>query len=265
MAKTDTLTVFSIAIIAYIIQNILHEFGGHGLTSVLVGGEVLSGSTAYLEHDLEDVTLLGKHLVSAAGPLINLLFGGIFWLLLKTRKGDATGMDYFLWISMVVNLLTGTGYFLFSGIAGIGDWDDIIRHFQYYGLWRSGLIVVGFLSYFWAIWLALVTLKPWIGTTVPTRSKLALRLTLFPYLLGSTCATLGALFNPISMLFVFSSAASTFGGTSGLAWMSQLYQTRWFRPEKSQALSIRRNYFWVGLAFILLAFHIGILGRSIKF
>ena len=47
----DILTVISIAVIAFIIQNVLHEFVGHGGASVIVGGKIISLSTAYLEHD----------------------------------------------------------------------------------------------------------------------------------------------------------------------------------------------------------------------
>lgn len=262
--NVDNLTLVAITIIVYIIQNILHEFVGHGIATILVGGEIISWSTAYLENDLDAVSNIGKQIVSASGPVINILFGLLFWAILHFKKRTASSIDYFIWLSMTVNLLTGTGYFLFSGVIGIGDWNNVISYFNHYWLWRSILIILGIISYLGVIWVSLNTLNLYIGTS-GIRNKLALRLTLIPYLFGSAASTIGAIFNPISMVFVFTSAASTFGGTSGLAWMAQLYSTKLFSKKDCEAIIIKRNYIWIMLAFILLIIHVIIIGQSIKF
>jgi hypothetical protein len=262
--KVDSLTLIAISIIVFIIQNVLHEFVGHGIATILLGGEIVSWSTAYLENDLDAVSNIGKQIISASGPLINILFGLLFWAILHFKKRTALSIDYFIWLSMTVNLLTGTGYFLFSGVIGIGDWDNVISYFNHYWLWRTSLIILGIISYLGIIWVSLSTLNRYIGTSV-LRNKLALRLTLIPYLFGSAASTIGAIFNPISMVFVFTSAASTFGGTSGLAWMSQLYFTKLFLKIDCEAIIIKRSYIWIMLAFILLMIHVIIIGQSIKF
>ena len=174
-------------------------------------------------------------------------------------------MKFFLWLSMTVNLMTGTGYFLFSGVMGIGDWDVVIRELESYWIWRTLLIMLGLALYCLTIWLSLVILNQFIGSKEPERSQRALRLTLFPYLFGSTAATLGALFNPISIFFVFTSAASTFGGTSGLAWMSQLYSTKLFPKIDHSPIMIRRKPAWIIIAVIFLVIHILVIGPGINF
>ncbi|MGC9366893.1 MAG: hypothetical protein ACP5FK_07615 [bacterium] len=262
--KVDTLTLIAISIIVFTVQNVLHEFGGHGIATIILGGEIISWSTAYLENDLDAVSNIGKQIVSAAGPLINILFGLLFWVILHFKKKTASSIDFFVWLFMTVNLLTGTGYFLFSGVTGIGDWNNVISYFNHYWLWRSGLIILGLISYLVVIWIALNTLNGYIGTS-DSRNKLALKLTLIPYLSGSIASTIGAIFNPISMVFVFTSAASSFGGASGLAWMSQMYSTKLFPEKDYKAIVIKRNYFWIILAIVFLLIHVIIIGQSIKF
>ena len=261
----DILTVISIAIVAFIIQNVLHEFVGHGGATVMVGGKILSLSTAYLEHDLSTAGEQGHRIVAAAGTIVNILAGLLFWIMLRGLKSKISGLSYFMWLSMTVNLLTGTGYFLFSGAAGIGDWNEVIKGLQGYWLWRIVLIISGIILYLLTIWLSLRELIHFLGDDTPNDLKRAFRLSFVPYLAGSISSTIGAFLNPVSMVFVITSAASTFGGTSALAWMTQLYSTKLFSERKSQPIKIKRNLVWISLAAILLLLHVFWVGPGIKF
>ena len=159
----DIPTLISISIIAYIIQNILHEFIGHGGAAMLVGGKIISLSTAYLEHDLNSVNESGRRIVAAAGSIVNILAGLLCWILLKGQKNKTSAWTFFIWLSMTVNLLTGTGYFLFSGVAGIGDWNVVIEGVEGYWLWRIILTLSGIILYLLTILLALHELTFFIG------------------------------------------------------------------------------------------------------
>jgi len=55
---------------------------------------------------------------------------------------------YFLVLNLAAALFTGTGYFLFSGVANFGDWAAVIAGLEPYWLWRVGLIVLGALTYY---------------------------------------------------------------------------------------------------------------------
>lgn len=262
--QLDILSIISISIIVFIIQNILHEFVGHGGATLLVGGKLVSLTTAYLESDLESVSGLGRRIVAAAGPIVNIAIGLLFWLILKRNNAKKGGYIFFLWLSMTVNLLTGTGYFLFSGVSGIGDWINVISGFGSIWIWRIIMIIAGIFLYLLTIFLSLRELNLLIGND-SVRHKRALRLSLIPYLSGSIATTIGAFLNPVSVLFVLTSAASTFGGTSGLAWMTQLYSTKLFPKIDNQPVTIKRNWLWVLVAMSLLLGHVFVLGPGIKF
>src|SRR5689334_17906158 len=105
----DRLTLIAIAALACIVQDVLHEGLGHGVIAWLSGAHHLTMSTVALQSDIE------TRLVSAGGTLVNILFGVIFWLVLRGRPERYTpAMRYFLVLAMAGNLFTGTGYFLFS-------------------------------------------------------------------------------------------------------------------------------------------------------
>jgi len=66
-------------------------------------------------------------LVVAGGTWINLLAGTLFFLLGRLTSPNYPRWKYFFSIAMATNLYAGTGYFLFSGISGIGAWATFIQ------------------------------------------------------------------------------------------------------------------------------------------
>ena len=48
----------------------------------------------------------------------------------------------FLWIFGALNLLSGAGYFLFSGVFGVGDWQNVIADVPYYWALRVLMTVL---------------------------------------------------------------------------------------------------------------------------
>ena len=261
----DLLTIVSMSIVVFVIQNVLHEFVGHGGATILVGGKLVAWTTAYLDHDLVNVSDVGRRMIAAAGPVINLLVGLLFWYLLRGRDKNPDSMTFFMWLMMAVNLMTGTGSFFFSGASGMGDLAEVVRGAGPMWIWRIGMIIAGMITYAASIWISLNEMNPFIGTDDPGRNRRAMRLSLIPYLAGSIASTIGAFFNPMSMIFVITSAVSTFGGSSGLAWMTQLYSTKLFTPNKHLPIMIRRNWIWVVVGVPLLAIHIFVIGPGINF
>jgi hypothetical protein len=121
VARLDPLTIDAIGILAYILGNILHEGLGHGGACLLVAGKPLALSSVYFDCSAD------SRLVMAGGTLMNLLAGALFFALGRMTGSSRPRLKYFFWIAMTVNLCTGTGYFVFSGIAGIGDWGAFIQ------------------------------------------------------------------------------------------------------------------------------------------
>ena len=113
--------VIAVSALACILQDILHEGLGHGVTAWLSGARQVTMSTVALQSDIE------TRWVSANGTLVNLFFAGIFWLLLLKPQRYKPVTRYFLVLAMAGNLFTGTGYFFFSGVTNFGDWAAVIR------------------------------------------------------------------------------------------------------------------------------------------
>src|SRR5436853_7526208 len=131
--EDDLPTLISIAVMACILQDVLHEGLGHGVTAWLSGARQLTVSTVALQSDVS------TRWISANGTLVNLVFGAVFWLLLVRAERYRPSTRYFLVLAMAGNLFTGTGYFLFSGVANFGDWAAVIKGLQPHWMWRLGL------------------------------------------------------------------------------------------------------------------------------
>jgi hypothetical protein len=116
------LTMVAIGIVVFILQNVLHEGIGHGGASLLVGGRPVSLSTAYFEWDMDGVAPGGRKFVAAAGSVLNAAMGVLLLLVLRGVRIGSPTLRYFVWLWMTVNFLTATGYLLFSGLLGVGDW-----------------------------------------------------------------------------------------------------------------------------------------------
>jgi len=168
---------------------------------------------------------------------------------------------------MTVNLYTGTGYFLFSGIGGIGDWAGFIGGLGHQWVWRIALTILGAVTYALAARISLLELRPFIGGEEAERYRRAVRLTSIPYFAGGVLMCIAGALNPKGMtLILISAAASTFGGTSGLLWA-----TNWLRHgglipygPAADPLPVRTNWQLVAAACAVAIAFIAILGPSIR-
>ena len=80
-AKDDRLTVTAVSVLACILQDVLHEGLGRGVTAWLSGARRVTMSTVALRSDLDTPW------IATNGTLVNLFFAGIFWLL-PLKQGD---------------------------------------------------------------------------------------------------------------------------------------------------------------------------------
>ncbi len=259
-------TVIAIALVAYALTNIAHEGVGHGGMCIAVGGEPITLNAVYFDCSREGVTNAGSRWISAAGTLTNLAFAALTALLLRARLVRAATGRYFLWLFLTLNLLQAFGYWMFSGIGGIGDWNAVVANSPNYALWRLALAVAGTVAYlFVAVPIALRGMEHFLGAADPPRLARARRLTLPAYLAGGALYVTAGLLNPESpMLVLISAAAASFGGASALAWMTQLLRNRErFPPRDVPAEGIARSWPWLVTAALTALFFIVVLGRGI--
>jgi len=74
------------------------------------------------------------------------------------------------------------------------------------------------------------------------------------------------MFNPVGMILVgLSAAAASFGGTSGMAWMTQCLGSELAPKISSQALTLQRGGGWIIAAVLTAAVFVGVLGSGVRF
>ncbi len=247
----DLVTVIAIAVLASIVQNVLHEGCGHGLAAYLSGAHTITLST------VAENSEINSRWIDAAGTLVNLVAGAVFWILLRARS-YAPEMRLFLLLAMMGNLFSGTGYFLFSGIAGFGDWEAVTRGWSPAWAWRVGLIVVGVASYFGAMRIVAAEYRPFVRGHTPRRIR---RLAWVPYGADGVLALFAGLLNPLGLFYVVASALpATLGANAGL----------WSMPGMARAGGegdgvgwIRRSWPWIAVGTVIALVFTFVLGRSV--
>jgi hypothetical protein len=239
----------------------LHEGAGHGGACILSGGQPLVISTVHMECSVD------TRLVDAGGTLANFVAAALFFAAARfTRRLPA--VHFFCWLAMTIDLLMATGYFLFSGLGGFGDWAEFIKGLGPELPLRTLLALVGALGYMGSTRFCLLELRPMIGSDPEGRVRRAARLMRTPYLTGGALACIAGLFNPAGWyLIALSAAASTFGGTSALAWSDN-----WLKDARRIPLGswpdppeIRRSWLWLILAAVVAVVFIALIGPGIRF
>lgn len=254
--KPDALTVIAISVVAAAVVDVMHELVGHGGACVLSGAQPLVVSTVHFECSVD------SRMISAGGTIVNLIAGVICWLL--ARRVQAPRLRYFWWLMMVFNFLDGGGYFLYSGVANIGDWSYVIHDLHPAWAWRVGLTVLGFFLYWWFVVVSIRALQPLLSPNQEQRLSLARRLTFIPYFMNGVLLTVAGLFNPVGMMLVAISAmAASFGGTSGLMWMGILQRGDDIAPPREEGATIGRSNAWIGAGLVVACVFILVLGRGV--
>jgi hypothetical protein len=131
--RDDLWTLAAFGVLAYMISNVLHEALGHGGVAWLSGAHRITVTSTYMEAGIDNRWIL------AAGTLLNLAVGLLGLAVLRGILRASMPLRLFIWSVTAFNLLLGTGYFLFSGIGGIGDWADWMQGLSpiWGGAWAS--------------------------------------------------------------------------------------------------------------------------------
>lgn len=253
----DWATLAAIAVVAGAMTTLLHEGVGHGGACWLSGGHNLVISSVNEDCSVSNLW------IAAAGTLVNFGAGaGFGWL---GRRARNPHVRYFLWLAMVFNLLSAAGYWLFSGVAGLGDWAVIVAGRQPAWLWRTGMALGGAAIYGALVRLAAWELKPFLPRDSPGRVARAQRLMLVPYFAHGALACIAGLFNPVgAVLIAESAAASSFGGASGLCWGWQFVRNGYFAQEGPELGPLTRSRAWIAAGMVAAALFIGVLGPGVR-
>lgn len=256
---SDFWTVVAIAVVTTVIGDVIHEGVGHGGACLLTGGHPLALSTVHFECAGE-----GK-LVAAGGTIANLIAGFIFWVASRAAT-RSTRLRYFFWLAMTTNLYVAGGYFLFSGIANIGDWAEVIAGYHPAWVWRVLLTLAGVVTYLFFMWISLLEMRPFLGRDRVERLRRATRLTHVPYYTTGILSCIAGALNPVGpILIVISAAAASFGGGSGLAWMDEWLKGSLIPVSDFEMPPFKRSVPWIATAAILAVIFVLVLGPGLKF
>lgn len=263
IAKPDWLTVAAIAVVTHAVAVFIHEAAGHGGTCVAVGCTPRLVTTMQFRGDEGSLPKLAVDAISAGGTAANLVAAAIAVLFMRRYGRPARTAWFFLWLFASVNLFAATGYLLYSGLANIGDWANIVRGLKPAWLWHLVLIAIGAPGY----WLATRWAMDRLGRRIQSaggRVRAAYRYTLASYIAIAAFAIVGGMFEPDgAFLVLISAAAASLGGMSALAWGPQLLQDpRVGRPEE-EPLQVPRDARWIIAAALVVLVWAAVLGPGL--
>lgn len=263
--RFDVLTVIGLAATAYVVTTLLHEGLGHGGACIAVGGKPMAWGAYYFDCNTQGLPDWAFRAVAAAGNTVNLVVAFMAALILNGRLQDpqtARGPGtVFLWLMYGLNAFTWAGYFLFSGVAGIGDWgtgkEGVLYGLDNQLILRVVMAVFGGIAYFLLGRAAGGMLGKLIGGDNRGTGRW---LAWTAYISGGVLAILIGLMNPVGILIVLiSSMASSLGGTSGLMW-----QHVFMRPSPDANFSLTRSWTWIVVGVIAAAGYALVFGPTVK-
>lgn len=258
--RPDGLTLVAIAMLAYVVTVVFHELGGHGGACIALGGYPHEIGAYYFYCDERDMRDASVRLVAAAGNTANLIMAAIALPLIE-RARSWYG-QWFCWLLFTISLLDWSGYFLFSGVTGIGDWgggaSGVFHGVAAQWVWRTALALAGAGLYFASAVVAARQLSHFVHSTTQAR-----RITLAAYVAGGVLALLVGLLNPVGVVIVLTSAlASTLGGTSGLLWLSGMMPAVDAAPS---ARRLGRSWGWIIPSVVVVLLFALVLGPTARF
>jgi hypothetical protein len=247
--------------VAYMLATMLHEGVGHGGACLAVGGKAVAITTVSMQCSVD------HRLVTAGGTIMNFVAAALFFALGRATSTAAPVWKYFFWLSMTINLFVATGYFLFSGIGGFGDWAMFIQGFRPQWAWRIGLALFGAVAYLLAARFSLLEMRPLIGSDKDRRYVRAVELTRVPYFAGGILACIAGALNPAGWILVaLSAAAASFGGTCGLLWMTSWLKGGRIPPgSEAEPAPIPRSWGWIVVAAAGACIFIAVVGPGLRF
>ena len=176
-------TLAAIGFLAYYVVLMCHEVLGHGVAFRALGAHhfVLTSTSIDSSDTLAAFApaTLGYRFINAAGSLSTILLGILLYplLILAMRKRANITLRIFLWLVVAVGIFHGFCYFIYSGLAGVGDWKEVIAFWPHQTLLRvlevvfGTLICIGVVRFFAALFstfpenLTLLALVPYASAT----------------------------------------------------------------------------------------------------
>jgi len=250
MRRNSISSIVSIAVLSMGLSAALHEGLGHGVTAWVRGCGVTELTSNHVSTITEDRP------VEAGGTIVNLIAAALCLWGYRVA-GERANLRYFFWLFGAVNLLDGSGYFVFSGVIGVGDWAAVIRGLPHQVLLRIAMSIFGLAFYIVSVKIIARGVRPFLADMKEYNTVARL-----PYLAACIFYCIAGAFDPLGIQLLFlSTIPAAFGGLSGLLWADSFVPRT--APEKPLAVAPSR-VLWVTAAIFAVAFVV-VLGRGIEF
>jgi len=261
----DWLTTIAIAAVAICLTQLIHE-GAHALSCIIIGADLQEFSALHVSCQTNSVWQ--SKVVSGAAAVVNIFVGLMFLVLIPRFRHKTSEFQFLLWLLMLMNWLLGAGYWMFSGIANVGDWANVIDGWNPVSFWRTFMTLAGTGLYLLFVWLALKVLGNIIGgDTASEQISRATKLGILSYITVFLVILIAGLFNPYGLTGLPAIAALllALGGMSPLLWMMQWFRADNFVKLPGEPLAIERKWSWNLVAVVMVIVYSVILGRTIYF
>jgi hypothetical protein len=147
--KHNLTTLAAVGFLAYYTVVMCHEVAGHGLAAYLFGARHFVLTSTSIDITDHPWALASREtpnrIVSSAGPLATLLLSLLMFPFLRSafQHNKAISLRLYLWLVCAVGAFHAFAYMIYSGLTGIGDWQDVISHLPHQQLMRATEVVVG--------------------------------------------------------------------------------------------------------------------------
>lgn len=241
----SNVTVAAIACLAFITACVAHEAVGHGGVCLARGYHIRLLTSVYFRCSQ------GSPATDAAGSLMNLTAGAIFFALFHIPARISPAWRLFLALAMAYNLFWGAGYFAFSAVTNGGDWAYVLGDLavEPRWLWRCGMGLLGALLYYGSMRL--------VSVRLPVRAPL-----LLAYLSAGVLSCVAVLFFNGPVLPALRDAVQeSFGVGVGLL---MLRRSRYAMADAGRAAdSIGYSNGWLLAALFVIVAFVATLGRGL--
>lgn len=262
--RLDTLAAIGIAALAAVVQVTYHE-AIHALTARLVGCELREFTALHVSCDCDAVWK--SKVVAGSAAVANVVLGTLLWVAMRRSDRWAGDFRLFGWLLVLMNWLGGAGYWMFSGIANVGDWATVIAGWQPHGAWRVGMSLAGAAVYTLFTWLATHELGRILGGTPGAQVAVAAKFGLIAYLTSASVAFSAGLFHPqgISGLPAVAALMAALGAMSPLIWLPQWFRADHFAKRPGPPAIVDRRWPWLAAGAAAAFVYAVVLGRGIRF
>lgn len=252
-AADDGLTIGSIALIAFLVADTLQQGLGHALPALLTispfGMLTAAGwSSAY-----------DNSFIDAGGAAVNFAVALLAGLALLVWKRSSPHPRLLLLLICAFSLFAGSGYLVFAGVTGFGDWYSLLQGQASWTTLRSLLLAAGALLWIASLFIVGSLLARRLGALRSDRRRL-FRLAFLSWLSAVVLACVSAAVNRIGIKFVLlSDFPATVCAQIGLLFVPFCIPRR--QPANPQPVT--RSWSWIAVSAILTLAFVVLLGRGI--